>query len=194
VAGGKRAAFGINEVLSGIPDGSRREIDVRTRVPSLDSLSSWLRDRDRNRPERIDTRSVLTLEDMQCEAERCLGCDCQHRDGCLLRQYSERYGASKPPSGTGDVPLLARRLVGPSTEFEPGKCIRCGICVALSEARGEPIGVTFKGRGYALRIDLPFASSNPRGLDRSAAECIHACPTGALSATDECLGVSLAVS
>jgi len=192
VAAGKRAAAAMDEALSGGVARGRR-LDIRTKSPSPESLSLWLRERDRDRPARIDTNAPLTLEDLQCEAERCLGCDCRHREGCLLRRYAERYGATKPRSQTG-APPLERRLVGPTTELEPGKCIRCGICIAIAEARGEPIGLTFQDRGYDLRVIVPFASVEARGLVTSAAECVRACPTGALTTTPTREGISLPVA
>jgi predicted molibdopterin-dependent oxidoreductase YjgC len=170
----------IDQVMSGsVPAARARELEVRTKTPTEEALASWLRDRDRLPSGRMDVHAPLTLADLQQEADRCLSCDCQHREGCKLRIYADRYGASKSRSHGGD-PMLVRRPVGSHTLFEPGKCIRCGICVAIAEARGEPVGVTFLGRGFDVRVDLPVSSSHPRGLECSATECIHACPTGAL--------------
>ncbi len=64
--------------------------------------------------------------------------------------------------------------------FEPGKCILCGICVRLTELASEPLGLTFIGRGFDVRIAAPFDRAVQDGLQKVAAECVEHCPTGAL--------------
>jgi NADH dehydrogenase/NADH:ubiquinone oxidoreductase subunit G len=64
--------------------------------------------------------------------------------------------------------------------FEPGKCILCGICVKLAEMAKEPLGLTFIGRGFDVKIGAPFDASVEQGLQKVAEECIKHCPTGAL--------------
>ena len=65
--------------------------------------------------------------------------------------------------------------------FEPGKCILCGICVKLTELAREPLGLTFIGRGFDVRVATPFNQSIQDGLQLVAEECVKHCPTGALA-------------
>jgi NADH dehydrogenase/NADH:ubiquinone oxidoreductase subunit G len=65
--------------------------------------------------------------------------------------------------------------------FEPGKCILCGICVKLTELAREPLGLTFIGRGFDVRLCTPFDQAIADGLQSTAEECVHHCPTGALA-------------
>jgi len=65
--------------------------------------------------------------------------------------------------------------------FEPGKCILCGICVKLTEMAREPLGLTFIGRGFDVRVAAPFDKSIQEGLRLVARECVEHCPTGALA-------------
>ena len=65
--------------------------------------------------------------------------------------------------------------------YEPGKCIDCGLCIQIVEAAKEPLGLTFIGRGFDVRVGVPFDRSLEEALGRVAAECIAACPTAALA-------------
>jgi NADH dehydrogenase/NADH:ubiquinone oxidoreductase subunit G len=69
--------------------------------------------------------------------------------------------------------------------FEPGKCILCGICVKLAEMAAEPLGLTFIGRGFDVRVAAPFDRPIEEGVSAVAAECVLHCPTGALVFADE---------
>jgi NADH dehydrogenase/NADH:ubiquinone oxidoreductase subunit G len=65
--------------------------------------------------------------------------------------------------------------------FEPGKCIDCGLCIQIATVAKEPLGLTFVGRGFDVRVGVPFDRSLEEALGRVAAECIAACPTAALA-------------
>ena len=69
--------------------------------------------------------------------------------------------------------------------FEPGTCIVRGICVKLTELAREPLGLTFIGRGFDVRVAAPFNHTIAQGLQRVAAECVHHCQTGALVFADK---------
>ncbi|MBU0719686.1 MAG: hypothetical protein KJ749_15690, partial [Planctomycetes bacterium] len=65
--------------------------------------------------------------------------------------------------------------------FEPGKCINCGLCIEITRTAGEPLGLTFIGRGFDVRVGVPFDQPLEKALGRVAARCVAACPTAALS-------------
>ena len=46
---------------------------------------------------------------------------------------------------------------------------------------GEPLGLTFIGRGFDVRVGVPFNRSIAEGLKRAARQCVEVCPTGALT-------------
>lgn len=114
------------------------------------------------------------------EAARCMGCDCHKLHSCALRKYAAEYGVQPRVSGERRR-SLERVLQHPSVLFEPGKCIRCGICVRLTSTAGEKLGLTFTGRGFSVRIAPPFGEPLSAALTQCAAACVKACPTGALS-------------
>jgi len=65
--------------------------------------------------------------------------------------------------------------------FESGKCIKCGICIEITQSVREDVGLTFVGRGLDSKVQVPFGEALPRGLGEMAAQCVRACPTGALA-------------
>jgi NADH dehydrogenase/NADH:ubiquinone oxidoreductase subunit G len=114
------------------------------------------------------------------EARRCLHCDCRKRISCRLRVYAEEYGAEQGRF-RGERPRFERVMQHAEVVYEPGKCIKCGLCVRLAERAGEQLGLTFVGRGFTVRIGVPLNESLAHGLQKAAAECVAACPTGALA-------------
>jgi NADH dehydrogenase/NADH:ubiquinone oxidoreductase subunit G len=81
----------------------------------------------------------------------------------------------------GERRPLRRILQHPGVVFEPGKCIKCGICVRITAREEEQLGLAFLNRGYDLRVGVPFGEQLSRALERSAELCVRACPTGALA-------------
>ena len=114
------------------------------------------------------------------EASRCLHCDCSSSGDCLLQHYAQVYGAE---AGRFRAERRAfEQLVQPGgVVFEPGKCILCGICVKLTELAREPLGLTFIGRGFDVRVGVPFDLTIQDGLQKVADDCVYHCPTGALT-------------
>jgi ferredoxin len=114
------------------------------------------------------------------EASRCLHCDCRSSGDCALQSYAQLYevNASRYRQQRRSFEQLVQR---DGIIFEPGKCIRCGICVKLTELAREPLGLTFIVRGFAVRIATPFNKRIEEGMRKTAAECVEHCPTGALA-------------
>ncbi len=113
------------------------------------------------------------------EAARCLHCDCRSSGNCVLQHYAQAYGADANRF-RGERREFEQQLQPGGIIFEPGKCILCGICVKLTEQAAEPLGLTFVGRGFDVRVAAPFERGMTEGLQKVAAECVRHCPTGAL--------------
>ena len=113
------------------------------------------------------------------EAARCLHCDCRSSGNCVLQHYAQVYGADANRF-RGEKRAFEQQLQPGGIIFEPGKCILCGICVKLTEQAAEPLGLTFIGRGFDVRVSAPFSQEIEAGLQKVAAECVEHCPTGAL--------------
>jgi len=113
------------------------------------------------------------------EASRCLHCDCRSSGNCLLQHYAQVYGA-EASRYRSERRSFEQYIQPGGVIFEPGKCILCGICVKLTELAREPLGLTFIGRGFDVRIGAPLNRTIQDGLQKVATECIRHCPTGAL--------------
>ena len=132
---------------------------------------------------RIEPKSQLQGLDKteaQKESLRCLHCDCRKADNCKLRDLATDFGARR------NVWQSQRRLFEQITGhekiiFEPGKCIKCGLCVQMAKKAGEQLGLSFEGRGFEMKIVVPLKKSLSEGLQSMSAECVQICPTGALS-------------
>ena len=115
------------------------------------------------------------------EALRCLHCDCRKQESCTLRRYSDLYGGEQSRYKIGKRPAFERQVQHDLVLFEPGKCIKCGICIQIAERAGEELGLTFINRGFNVKIAIPFGEALQRGLEKVAQECADACPTAAIS-------------
>jgi predicted molibdopterin-dependent oxidoreductase YjgC len=136
------------------------------------------------RVEPADAEAGYTEEEATCEASRCLHCDCRKPQGCQLRVYAEQYGCKQSRYKASERVALEVMSQHPSVVYEPGKCIKCGICVKLTEQSDEPLGMAFLKRGYDCVVGVPFSEPLEKGMTSSADECIRSCPTGALAYCD----------
>ena len=120
------------------------------------------------------------------ESSRCLRCGCQHLESCKLRLYADEYQADQTRFKIGERKKLQRVLqYGGRVIYEPGKCIKCGLCIQIAQKEGEELGLSFVGRGFNVRVAVPFNGSFEDGLKKAARACIEACPTSALAWRDE---------
>lgn len=122
-----------------------------------------------------------TVEEALRESRRCMHCDCRNQDNCRLRNYTEEYGASQKHFNVEGRKGFERIVTHSSVVYEPGKCIKCGLCVRITEKAHEKLGLTFVGRGFESLVGVPFNESLGAGLKATAEECVKHCPTGALA-------------
>jgi len=113
------------------------------------------------------------------EALRCLHCDCLKTDDCALRRYSLAYGASSHHFIAHDRAQLVRIPANNGIIFEPGKCIKCGICVRITSLSGH--GLCFQKRGYETIVYPPLNVTLQEALGEYGTLCVTSCPTGAIA-------------
>jgi NADPH-dependent glutamate synthase beta subunit-like oxidoreductase len=200
VADGKAAASAIDQYISGLPiTGSCRPFTVHMgKLADGEIRKFMIGVNEGNRVEPSGGRPY-TDEEACFEATRCLHCDCRKVDNCKLRDYADAYGAN-PDRYKGERRLFEQHVQHPRPApssphsvtamriqreqrviYEPGKCIKCGLCIQITSKAKEELGFTFIGRGFDVRVGVPFNRPIEEGLRKVAAQCVAACPTGALA-------------
>ncbi len=125
--------------------------------------------------------SGFTRDEAVREAERCLDCDCLKSNTCSLRKCADIAGVKQKYHALAERPEFEAIMRGTMVVYEPGKCIRCGICIDLTEGSEGSAGLAFTGRGFNVRVRPPVDSSIEDALGDLADRCVRACPTAALS-------------
>ena len=123
----------------------------------------------------------FTPDEAVKEARRCFGCDCRKPKDCRLRRFAGEYGSDQKRFKAGERRPIEKIMQHADVVYEPGKCIKCGLCVRITKQSAEPLGLTFVGRGFDIRVEAPFGETLDKALQKTAAECVEACPTAALS-------------
>jgi ferredoxin len=182
VASGRAAAAAVCQYLAGGPvHGAARPWNVQMGRLEEAELAEFCREAPRRaRVVPCSGEGAGYFEgEARAEAARCLQCACGALADCGLRRWAMAYEASAARYRAGRR-RFERNLTHPSLVYEPGKCLACGLCVQIAEREREALGLTFVGRGFAVRVGVPFNESLAAGLARTARECAEACPTGAL--------------
>jgi formate dehydrogenase major subunit len=192
-ASGKQAAHLIHRFLMGESHAERELINVRmhhvteeekkilwgnriksvrleeSRLPGLEVKGSF-----------DEVVRGLVPEAAKREAERCLQCDCAKKKNCSLRIQSTECEAN-PKAFRGDRPPLEIDDSHEDVIYEAGKCIKCGRCIAVADEKGAPLGLSYIGRGFQVKVGVPLNQTIQMGLRKVALECADVCPTGALA-------------
>lgn len=181
VADGKEVAVAIGQYLSGLPVTGPPYI-FNNRIGKLQEGEIERFVADASKTDRLTPSpegSGFTDDPAHDEATRCMHCDCRKPINCKLRQYAHQYGA-KPSRYKGPRRSFVQHLQHQDIIYESGKCINCGLCIQIASQAGESLGLTFVGRGFDVRVAVPFDHSIAEGLKLAAKKCVEACPTGAL--------------
>jgi NADPH-dependent glutamate synthase beta subunit-like oxidoreductase/ferredoxin len=181
---GKEVASSVLQYLSGKePKGEPQLFNSKFGRLFREELTEYLKESvDRKRMTPINGGTTgFTKEEVILEAQRCLHCDCREIENCKLRFYATEYGADQKHFAGNERKVISKKFAH-DVVYEPQKCIKCGICVGLTEKYNEKFGFTFIGRGFDVEIGVPFNESIEAGLAETAKKVANACPTGALSA------------
>lgn len=182
-ADGKEAAMAIGQFLAGAPV-TGPHTPLSTRIGKMEAAEVQIMLTGAGTAPAAEPQAGLAAGYSDAEAvaqsARCLHCDCRGLHTCRLRKYAEQYGA-QPRRYKGQRRTFAQDAQHADVVFEPGKCIDCGLCIQIAAAAREPLGLTFIGRGFDVRVAAPLGRAIDAALQRVAAECVAACPTAALA-------------
>lgn len=182
LADGRKAAASILQLLRGEQvTGIKKPFNIRMGKPGPEELEIFSSSSfDIKRPDITELQKTPDTDHLSREALYCMNCDCRKASSCKLRLFADEYGA-KTSKYRGKNRGF-RRIEGRNDIiYEPGKCINCGICIKITERKSEKLGLAFTGRGFDVRVSVPFGRSIEEGLERTAEEAVTACPTGALA-------------
>ncbi len=184
VGQGKEVAFSVLQYFNGQePKGEPRIFNSRFGKLVVDEFAEYIK-------ESVEGKRVYPVngghssyseEEAIAEAKRCLHCDCRAIDNCKLREYSNQYNVDQKRFKTSERRNITKQINHGSVVYEPQKCIKCGICVRLTEKHGEKYGFTYIGRGFDVEIGIPFNEELEVGLSKIAVKVAEGCPTGAIS-------------
>ncbi len=182
VADGKEAAAAISQFLSGSPiEPVHRPFSSRMGKIQAEEMPEFLA-RAADLPRRDDSSyavDAISSHAAADQAQRCLACGCPAHGNCALERYAAMYGADPDRYRDGRRAFVVVNRGG-SVQYEPGKCINCELCIQIAAESREALGLTFVGRGFDVRVGVPFHETMEQALGPLAAKCVAACPTGAL--------------
>ncbi len=175
VAMGHRAAESIRQMLRCEPIfGIKAEFNTRIGKVSEAELEAMVRLREIDNAERDSDIESLGAED-------CLHCDCRAVESCKLRKLSEQLGASATAyKNTERREYVVEAESGCDLIYEPGKCVKCGLCIQISRKNPEQ-ALAFTGRGYNTRVTAPYGLELKDLSEAIVNEIVEICPTGAMS-------------
>jgi predicted molibdopterin-dependent oxidoreductase YjgC len=126
-------------------------------------------------------RDIFSSESSFSESLSCMHCDCRAADDCRLRDIAEDFKLKDPRGKLVNAPAVKKINLHTNLIFENAKCIKCGLCVRISEAENEEHPLCFMNRGFISIISEPLTSEFVETMKTTSKECIEICPTGALA-------------
>ena len=184
LAQGKEAAFSVNSYLAGNDaKETKRMFNSRFGKLTESEIEEYKKEAipDGRTEPKNGKLAGYNEEEAIKEAQRCLRCDCRKPNSCKLRIYADEYGADQKKYMLGERKQLKRHLHHSDVVYETEKCIRCGLCIDIVTKEKELTGLTFIGRGFNVRIEIPFNKNLDKALTKTAHKCVESCPTGALA-------------
>lgn len=181
VAHGKQAADSIHRFLL---NGSHLAADLNNfnhRMGKLLEGEIEIFSESANKTQRLEPSNQnagFTVNEAKTESSRCLHCDCRKPISCKLKNAAQQFQA-KSNRFAAPRKHFTQYSDHPDIIYEPGKCIDCGLCIQT--AQKEELGLTFIGKGFDVKVAVPFDRSIELALKKTAALCAANCPTGAIS-------------
>ncbi len=180
VADGKEAALSIQSTLCELPVSTSPEYNHRMGRLEDEEIRKFMQTASPEKRTETQNSDGFAEDQARRQAARCLHCDCRKAENCKLRDLATETGARQKTFETQRK--LFEQMFGPGNViFEPGKCVKCGLCIQTAKNAGEELGLSFEGRGFEMRVTASLNKTLMEALKHSADECVKICPTGAIS-------------
>ena len=124
----------------------------------------------------VEVIKGYTPEQAGQEAMRCLECGCKSYFDCKLVEYANQYDVH-PERIAGEIHKTEYEN---TFDYDPNKCILCGLCVRSCD---EVMGVGalgLVGRGFETVVLPAMGMSHDEAGCIHCGQCVSLCPTGAL--------------
>ncbi len=184
VAQGKIAATSANSFLKGEkPTGEHQMFNSKFAKLFESEFEEYLKESIPDSRVELEKGKMgdFTKEQAMLEAKRCMHCDCRKLDNCKLRIFSDEYKADRRKFAFGERKTIKKYDQHELIIYEPEKCIRCNLCVDITNKNKELTGLTSIGRGFTVEINIPFTRTLNEALTKTAFDVAESCPTGAIS-------------
>jgi len=145
-AHGKNLAYSVNQFLENktVTGPTRRFHSILGKIRK-EEVGEFMKEAEEH--ERIvpkgGFKDGFADEEAVRESQRCFGCDCRKPESCKLRQYSEVYKANQRRFTFVERKRFQKNIQHDHVVYEPGKCIKCGLCVQITKKAGRKTGFDF---------------------------------------------------
>ena len=153
----------------------KKKLHPACRTPVEDGMVVITDDAEIDRVRRVTLELILSDHDFNCLL-------CPKSGACRLQALVNRIGfdekrLNRLKWAARDLPIDTSN---PFFDFNPNKCVQCGICIRTCREIVGVDAINMAYRGYELKVttfgDQPFKQS----VCVSCGECVERCPVGAL--------------
>jgi formate dehydrogenase alpha subunit len=153
----------------------KKKLHPACRTPIEDGMVVITDDAEIDRVRRVTLELILSDHDFNCLL-------CPKSGTCRLQALVNRIGFDEERLNrlkwvAKDLPVDTSN---PFFDFNPNKCVQCGICIRTCREIVGVDAINMAYRGYELKVttfgDQPFKQS----VCVSCGECVERCPVGAL--------------
>lgn len=122
----------------------------------------------------------LDIEEVACEAGRCLECGCSEYYDCDLVRYAQEYDVDISEF-VGETKKYMVDRSHPFISLDPNKCINCGRCVRTCAEILKVSALGFVHRGFKSIVMPAMEKTLQETNCIACGNCLDTCPTGAIS-------------
>jgi predicted molibdopterin-dependent oxidoreductase YjgC len=153
----------------------KKKLHPACRTPVAEGMEVITDDLEITRVRRVTLELILSDHDFNCLF-------CPKSGTCRLQKLVNQVGFNEDRLArlnrvAKDLPIDRSN---PFINFNPNKCIQCGICVRTCDEIAGVNALDMAYRGYALKVSTFGDTALKDSICVSCGECVERCPTAAL--------------